>query len=98
MATQNARQCGPCVHGLEALASEFAALTQRRAVAADPQRIAQLAAIVRGRGACGHPDGVSHLALSALETFPEEFLEHARHGACEACAAPARLPLPESGR
>lgn len=94
MSDQSARQCGPCLNGLQALAEEFEQLTYSSSAAARPQRIAELAAMVRGRGACAHPDGVSRLALSALETFTDEFHDHAVHGGCEACAAPARLPLP----
>jgi NADH:ubiquinone oxidoreductase subunit F (NADH-binding) len=98
MSAQSARQCGPCLHGLEALANEFEQLTDGGTPGpAHPQRLTHLAGMVRGRGACGHPDGVTRLALSALETFPEEFAEHARHGGCEGCAAPARLPLPATG-
>ena len=94
MADQSARQCGPCLHGLHALATEFEQLTYGSSGAGHPRRLEHLAGMVRGRGACAHPDGVSRLALSALDTFDEEFLDHATHGGCEACTAPARLPLP----
>ena len=93
MAEQSAGQCGPCRHGLPALAGEFEWLTRGAGAPDAVRRIAELAAVVRGRGACGHPDGVSGFALSALETFPEEFHDHAAHGGCEGCAAPGRLPL-----
>lgn len=94
MADQSARQCGPCLHGLHALASEFEQLTYGASGPGHPKRLAHVAAMVRGRGACAHPDGVTRLALSALDTFADEFLDHANHGGCEACSAPARLPLP----
>jgi len=94
MADQSARQCGPCLNGLHALATEFEQLTYGAAAPSGPQRIAELSAMVRGRGVCAHPDGVTRLALSAIETFTDEFYDHATHGGCEACAAPARLPLP----
>ena len=94
LADQSARQCGPCVHGLDALAltlEEIAAgATQGKAV----QRIDRLASLVARRGACSHPDGAANLILSALEAFPSEFADHARHGPCEGCAAPGELPLP----
>jgi NADH:ubiquinone oxidoreductase subunit F (NADH-binding) len=98
MADQSARQCGPCLHGLHALATEFEQLTYGSSGPGHPRRLAHLAELVRGRGACAHPDGVSRLALSALETFSEEFLDHATQGGCEACTAPARLPLPAISR
>jgi len=94
MADQSAHQCGPCRHGLPALADELEQLTHGASAPAGPQRVAELATLVRGRGACAHPDGVTRLAMSALRTFPDEFHDHAAHGRCEACAAPSRLPLP----
>jgi NADH:ubiquinone oxidoreductase subunit F (NADH-binding) len=94
MADQSARQCGPCLHGLHALATEFEQLTYGPTGPGQRQRLAHLALMVRGRGACAHPDGVSRLAQSALDTFPDELLDHATHGGCEACTSPARLPLP----
>jgi NADH:ubiquinone oxidoreductase subunit F (NADH-binding) len=94
MADQSARQCGPCLHGLHALATEFEQLTYGSSGPEHPQRLTRLAQMVQGRGACAHPDGVTRLALSALDTFTDEFRDHATHGGCEACTAPARLPLP----
>jgi hypothetical protein len=32
--------------------------------------------------------------MSAVEVFSEELADHARHGACDACAKPSELPLP----
>jgi NADH:ubiquinone oxidoreductase subunit F (NADH-binding) len=93
MSGQSARQCGPCLHGLEAMAEGFEQLSYGRSGPQQTERLARLARIVHGRGACAHPDGVTRLALSALATFPEEFQDHAAHGGCEACSAPARLPL-----
>ena len=93
MADQSAHQCGPCANGLPALAGELEQLTHGVPAPAAPQRIEALAALVRRRGACGHPDGVSRMALSAIATFPDEFHDHAARGRCEACSAPSRLPL-----
>jgi len=36
--------------------------------------------------------------LSALQTFSADFADHARHGACDACASPGELPLPMHSR
>jgi len=93
LAGQSARQCGPCVHGLDALASTVEQIASGVAEARATQRIDQLAALVRRRGACGHPDGSANLILSAVDTFAQEFADHARHGPCEGCARPAELPL-----
>ena len=94
LAGQSARQCGPCVHGLDALAATIEEISGGMAGANPEQRVRSLAALVARRGACGHPDGVAHLILSALQAFGADFADHARHGACSACARPAELPLP----
>jgi NADH:ubiquinone oxidoreductase subunit F (NADH-binding) len=91
LAAQSSGQCGPCVFGLDALATTVTTIAGARALAPATQRLASL---VRGRGACGHPDGAVKFILSAVETFAAEFAEHARHGSCEACTRPAELPLP----
>jgi NADH:ubiquinone oxidoreductase subunit F (NADH-binding) len=91
---QSARQCGPCTHGLDALASavEQAAAGAGQAHAA--QHIDRLASLTTRRGACAHPDGAVNLILSALEVFAPEFADHARRGPCDACQRPPELPLP----
>jgi NADH:ubiquinone oxidoreductase subunit F (NADH-binding) len=94
LAGQSARQCGPCVHGLDALATAVAELGQGAAQGKPAQRIDRLGSLVTRRGACGHPDGAVNVIFSALETFAAEFADHARHGACDACARPPELPLP----
>jgi NADH:ubiquinone oxidoreductase subunit F (NADH-binding) len=91
LAGESAGQCGPCVHGLDAIASDLEALAGGSADAGTGERIERLAALVRGRGACAHPDGAVRLALSALDAFAAEFDDHARHGPCEACLSPSRL-------
>jgi NADH:ubiquinone oxidoreductase subunit F (NADH-binding) len=94
MAGQSTRQCGPCVHGLDALAGAIEELAVGMAAANVAQRIDRLASLTARRGACGHPDGAVNLILSALEAFAPEFAEHARHGPCEACSREPELPLP----
>ena len=83
LAEQSAQQCGPCVFGLPELASsmrEWArARAKRRGSRASrlasrrerrsQQRLDPLAELLRGRGACRHPDGVVRMALSAREVF-----------------------------
>jgi NADH:ubiquinone oxidoreductase subunit F (NADH-binding) len=98
LASQSTRQCGPCVHGLGALATTVAEIAGGVAQADARERISQLAALVRGRGACAHPDGAANFVLSAIETFANELSDHARRGPCEACARPSELPLPGRSR
>lgn len=78
LASQSAGQCGPCVHGLAAIADQLDLTTRgdRRA------EIGRLAGLVTGRGACRHPDGVARFVESALEVFAAEFARHARHRRC----------------
>ena len=97
LARESAGQCGPCVHGLGAIATCL-----EGAVAGVPeggsQRIAHLLSIVSRRGACSHPDGTARFVESAVEVFAEELAEHARNGPCLACATANMLPLPASRR
>ncbi len=55
----------------------------------------RLASVIRGRGACRHPDGTLRFIASALQVFAEEFSDHARHGRCDACGVDPALPLPD---
>jgi NADH:ubiquinone oxidoreductase subunit F (NADH-binding) len=98
LAGQSAGQCGPCVHGLDALATTFEQMLTGAARKHAGARVEQLAALVSRRGACSHPDGTARFALSAVEVFSDEFADHARHGACDACARPSELPLPARAR
>jgi NADH:ubiquinone oxidoreductase subunit F (NADH-binding) len=94
LAAQSAGQCGPCVHGLNALADVFEQVRDGVVAKHGAARIEQLATLVRRRGACAHPDGTARFAMSAVDVFSEELADHARHGACEACARLSELPLP----
>jgi NADH:ubiquinone oxidoreductase subunit F (NADH-binding) len=98
LAGQSAGQCGPCVHGLDALAETFEQVCSGAAPSHATARVEQLAALVSRRGACSHPDGTARFAMSAVDVFSEEFADHARHGACDACARQYELPLPARTR
>jgi NADH:ubiquinone oxidoreductase subunit F (NADH-binding) len=93
LANQSSGQCGPCVHGLDALATTVERIAESAPHERAKQRIDQLAALVRRRGACTHPDGAVNFVLSAVDVFTAEFADHARHGRCEACMRPGQLPL-----
>ena len=77
LAGESAGQCGPCVHGLAAIADAFADV--RRDRRGDLER---WTAMVTGRGACRHPDGAARFVRSALTVFAKEFAHHARHRSC----------------
>jgi NADH:ubiquinone oxidoreductase subunit F (NADH-binding) len=74
LACESAGQCGPCSHGLPALAAAV-----ERADAGETRRLASL---VDRRGACRHPDGAARLARSALDVFAGEFARHAARRGC----------------
>jgi NADH:ubiquinone oxidoreductase subunit F (NADH-binding) len=96
LADRSAGQCGPCVHGLHALAAAVKEIAAGGAQRGCEQRIERLTALVRGRGACGHPDGAARMISSAMLAFGGEFADHARHGPCDGCRDPAFLALPRS--
>src|SRR4051794_20322820 len=86
MAGQSAGQCGPCVHGLGALAGVLGRLAAGHGGRDDAARLVRWTEMVRGRGACGHPDGVARMLASASRVFAEELDDHVGQGACRACA------------
>jgi NADH:ubiquinone oxidoreductase subunit F (NADH-binding) len=79
LAGESAKQCGPCVFGLPALAADVAAL-----VAGRPAVGAALghARSVTGRGACAHPDGAARFVTSGLHLLHDETDVHLAHGGC----------------
>jgi NADH:ubiquinone oxidoreductase subunit F (NADH-binding) len=79
LAGQSAGQCGPCVHGLAAIADSLDQLVHRGRRAPDYGLLRRRLAQVAGRGACRHPDGAVGLVASALRVFPRE-LERHLHG------------------
>ncbi|HEX6444089.1 MAG TPA: NADH-ubiquinone oxidoreductase-F iron-sulfur binding region domain-containing protein [Streptosporangiales bacterium] len=83
LAEESAGQCGPCVHGLAALADAMHVLAWRPDVDAHAaRRILRWAQMVRGRGACGHPDGAGGFLVSAVAAFADHVEEHVRSGPC----------------
>jgi NADH:ubiquinone oxidoreductase subunit F (NADH-binding) len=90
LANESAGQCGPCVHGLAAIADSMAALADGVAHSQEVERLLRWTAEVRGRGACHHPDGAARFVESALSVFGDELGSH-RGRRCT--ARPAGLPL-----
>jgi len=76
LAGQSARQCGPCVFGLGAIATATRRLAERAPQAEDLARLARWSGLLAGRGACKHPDGATGLLRSALEVFADDFVAH----------------------
>ncbi|HZR94006.1 MAG TPA: NADH-ubiquinone oxidoreductase-F iron-sulfur binding region domain-containing protein [Gaiellaceae bacterium] len=81
LAGESAGQCGPCVHGLDAVAGALERLAARgSAQRGTRERLLRWLEQVKGRGACRHPDGAARLVESALDVFAEELQRHARGG------------------
>jgi NADH:ubiquinone oxidoreductase subunit F (NADH-binding) len=76
LAQQSARQCGPCLNGLPALAATMSDLAEGRANRDAPLRVERLSGLVERRGACHHPDGTVRLARTALEAFRDDVQAH----------------------
>jgi NADH:ubiquinone oxidoreductase subunit F (NADH-binding) len=90
LAQESAGQCGPCVHGLRAIADAVQGLADGVAHRQERERVRRWMSEVRGRGACHHPDGAVRFVESALAVFSPEIETHTR-GRC--AARPAGLPL-----
>ena len=89
---ESAGQCGPCVHGLGAIAGgmKTMALSGR----ADPSVLRRWADEVEHRGACAMPDGAARFVRSALHVFEAHVEEHRRGQPCAAAQRGGLLPLP----
>ena len=90
LAGESAGQCGPCRLGLPDLAR---AVTLVALGGSALENVRAAAGVVKGRGACSHPDGTARFALSALEVFARDVEAHANG---EGCGKQVRgiLPLP----
>jgi NADH:ubiquinone oxidoreductase subunit F (NADH-binding) len=96
LAAQSAGQCGPCLHGLRAIADGFDLVARGAAPESELARLMRWGADVTGRGACRHPDGAARFLASTLKVFAAELDDH-RAGRCAGSRAPS-LPLPSSLR
>ena len=92
MAEESAGQCGPCVHGLAAIADRVEALAASRTSPEQMALLERYRRLVPGRGACGHPDGVVRFVGSLLAAFPTEVTMHQHRG----CGRRGRGLLPLS--
>jgi NADH:ubiquinone oxidoreductase subunit F (NADH-binding) len=70
LSDESAGQCGPCVHGLAAIAGRLERPGPGEAL------LHRWAAEVTSRGACQHPDGAARLVRSALTAFRCELEGH----------------------
>jgi NADH:ubiquinone oxidoreductase subunit F (NADH-binding) len=93
LADQNAGQCGPCVNGLPAIADALAWSVEGHPVTAG--QLDGLASLVKGRGACKHPDGMARFVESSVRVFHDHLAQHRVQGPCPV-QRPV-LPVPQTG-
>jgi NADH:ubiquinone oxidoreductase subunit F (NADH-binding) len=93
MEGQGAGQCGPCVNGLDTLATALERLAWRpQSLRGGAAAIGGLCDLVEGRGACRHPDGVARFVRTALDVYSDHVSLHASRGPCPPSAP--LLPVP----
>jgi NADH:ubiquinone oxidoreductase subunit F (NADH-binding) len=95
LAAQNAGQCGPCVFGLPAIAGAVDTLVKGDRQGVAEREVTRWLELVKGRGACKHPDGTARFVRSSLDTFASDIDHHRRHGPCGGTAG--FLPTPSAG-
>jgi NADH:ubiquinone oxidoreductase subunit F (NADH-binding) len=94
MANESAGQCGPCIFGLPALAGELDRLAAARQIHGVEQSLHDHLAVINGRGACAHPDGVVRMVRTALEVFSAEVAHHLGGRRCVGVRPQSILNLP----
>jgi NADH:ubiquinone oxidoreductase subunit F (NADH-binding) len=95
LAGENAGQCGPCVFGLAAIAKAMDTLVAGDRSGNAERLLARWTGMVKGRGACKHPDGAARFVESSVHTFADEIDKHRRRGPCPSTAP--ILPTPVTG-
>ena len=98
LAGESAGQCGPCVFGLDWIASAMERAALGRADASERDRLVRWAGQVAHRGACHHPDGAVRLLNSALRAFERDVTLHLARQPCpSAHTASTILPAAPGG-
>jgi NADH:ubiquinone oxidoreductase subunit F (NADH-binding) len=95
LADQNAGQCGPCMFGLPAIADAMEAVVGGERSGEAERLVGRWSAMVKGRGACKHPDGAARFVESSMRTFAAEVIKHRERGPCP--PAPPILAVPVKG-
>jgi NADH:ubiquinone oxidoreductase subunit F (NADH-binding) len=93
MEGEGAGQCGPCVNGLDVLATSVEHLAYRpQSLRGGVAALPTLCGLVEGRGACRHPDGVARFVRTAVDVFADHAELHLRRGPCQSTRP--FLPVP----
>ncbi len=92
---EGAGQCGPCVNGLDVLATSVEHLAHRpRSLRGGVAAIPSLCGLVEGRGACRHPDGVARFVRTAVDVFADHAVLHQSRGPCQTTRPFLGVPAP----
>ena len=94
LAAETAGQCGPCVNGLSAISETMKRIAVSEAGPADLDQVRRWVDMVRGRGACHHPDGAVGLLSSALTVFNDHLQSAPCLGSAAMGADVAGFPQP----
>ena len=99
LAAETAGQCGPCINGLAALAEVMDRIALSQAEFSDIDRVRRWTDMVRGRGACRHPDGAVGQLASALDVFSDHLRAHLYGQRCHGAQVSGfpRPPAPGEG-
>jgi NADH:ubiquinone oxidoreductase subunit F (NADH-binding) len=95
LASESAGQCGPCVHGLAAVAGALDDVAAGRARAGTLAMVDRWLGDIAGRGACHLPDAAVGFVRSARRVFADDFAYHEQHGPCPRARRAPVLPLPD---
>jgi NADH:ubiquinone oxidoreductase subunit F (NADH-binding) len=98
LAAETAGQCGPCVNGLGALSEAMDRIAASEAEFTDMERVARWIEMVRGRGACHHPDGAVGQLATALTAFNDHLRVHINGQRCSGLQVAGFPPPPRPGR
>ena len=97
MANESAGQCGPCVFGLPAIATDLEQLAIGRGDGRTERQLRSRLDAIVGRGACAHPDGVVRMVKSGLNVFQTELGRHTGGQRCAGASRASLLSLPANG-
>ena len=95
LAAETAGQCGPCVNGLGAISESMQRIAVSEANFEDIDNVRRWLDMIKGRGACHHPDGAVGQLFSALTVFNGHLRHHLNGQRCYGLTV-AGFPQPPS--
>jgi NADH:ubiquinone oxidoreductase subunit F (NADH-binding) len=85
------------VFGLDSIARAMAALANGDRTGNAEAQLHRWLAMVKGRGACRHPDGAARFVDSSVRVFADEIERHRHLGPCRESRNAPLLPTPRTG-